>query len=70
MSVSSQMEKLLFSPHDVPGLHDAFGTDRFDSLYLDYERNQSIPRKTIGAQKLILDILKERADWSYLHYEY
>ena len=58
----SNGEITLFSPHDVPGLHDAFGTDRFDSLYLDYERNQSIPRKTIGAQKLILDILKERAE--------
>ena len=58
----SNGEISLFSPHDVPGLHDAFGTDRFDDLYLDYERNQSIPRKTIGAQKLILDILKERAE--------
>ena len=58
----SNGEISLFSPHDVPGLHDAFGTDRFDGLYLDYERNQSIPRKTIGAQKLILDILKERAE--------
>ena len=24
----------LFSPHDVPGLYDAFGTDRFDDLYV------------------------------------
>ena len=23
----------LFSPHDVPGLYDAFGTDGFDNLY-------------------------------------
>jgi len=52
----------LFSPHDVPGLYDAFGTDRFDGMYVDYESNQSIPRKTIGAQKLILDLLKERAE--------
>jgi ribonucleoside-diphosphate reductase alpha chain len=28
----------------------------------DYESDQSIPRKTIGAQKLILDLLKERAE--------
>ena len=27
----------LFSPHDVPGLYDAFGTDRFDNLYVGYE---------------------------------
>ena len=52
----------LFSPHDVPGLYDAFGTDGFDALYNDYESNQSIPRKTIGAQELIMDLLKERAE--------
>ncbi len=52
----------LFSPHDVPGLYDAFGTDRFDGMYVDYESNQSIPRKTIGAQELIMDLLKERAE--------
>jgi ribonucleoside-diphosphate reductase alpha chain len=55
-------EITLFSPHDVPGLYDAFGTDRFDELYVRYERDESIPRKTIGAQELILDILKERAE--------
>jgi len=52
----------LFSPHDVPGLYDAFGTDRFDELYVSYERDTTIPRKTIGAQELILDLLKERAE--------
>jgi ribonucleoside-diphosphate reductase alpha chain len=52
----------LFSPHDVPGLYDAFGTDGFDDLYQRYESDESIPKKTIGAQKLILDLLKERAE--------
>jgi len=52
----------LFSPHDVPGLYDAFGTDKFDELYTRYEANQSVPRKSIGAQELILDLLKERAE--------
>jgi ribonucleoside-diphosphate reductase alpha chain len=52
----------LFSPHDVPGLYDAFGTDAFDDLYVRYERDQSIPRKTIGSQELFLDLLKERAE--------
>jgi len=55
-------EITLFSPHDVPDLYDAFGTDRFDDLYVGYERDGSIPRKTIGAQELILDLLKERAE--------
>ena len=52
----------LFSPHDVPGLYDAFGTDRFDDLYVAYEQDNSVPRKIVGAQELILDLLKERAE--------
>ena len=52
----------LFSPHDVPGLYDAFGTDRFDDLYVGYEQDDSVPRQTIGAQELILSLLKERAE--------
>ena len=60
-------EITLFSPHDVPGLYDAFGTDRFDDLYVGYERNESIPRKTIGAQELFLDLLKERAETGRLY---
>ena len=57
----------LFSPHDVPGLYDAFGTDSFDDLYVDYESNKSVPRKPIGAQELILDLLKERAETGRLY---
>ncbi|AOO14379.1 ribonucleotide reductase subunit A [Cyanophage S-RIM14] len=57
----------LFSPNDVPGLYDAFGTDAFDACYVDYESDQSVPRKTISAQKLILDILKERAETGRLY---
>ncbi len=55
-------EITLFSPHDVPGLYDAFGTDRFDSLYLDYEQDPNVPKKSVDAQELILDLLKERAE--------
>ncbi len=55
-------EITLFSPHSVPGLYDAFGTDSFDELYVDAERDESIPKKTIGAQELFLDLLKERAE--------
>ena len=57
----------LFSPHDVPGLNDACGTDSFDSLYVGYEQNQSVPRTTVGAQELFLDILKERAETGRLY---
>jgi ribonucleoside-diphosphate reductase alpha chain len=52
----------LFSPHDVPGLYDAFGTPEFDDLYTTYESDDSISKKRIGAQELILDLLKERAE--------
>jgi len=57
----------LFSPHDVPGLYDAFGTDRFDELYVGYESDQSIPRQSISAQELFLSILKERAETGRLY---
>jgi ribonucleoside-diphosphate reductase alpha chain len=52
----------LFSPNDVPGLYDSFGSERFDELYTRYERQESIPRSTVAAQELILDLLKERAE--------
>ena len=52
----------LFSPHNCPGLYESFGTDRFDELYCRYESDESIPRTTVNAQELILDLLKERAE--------
>ena len=55
-------EITLFSPHAVPGLYDVFGTEKFDDLYLEYENNPDIPNKKIGAQELILALLKERAE--------
>ena len=55
-------EITLFSPHDVPELYDSFGTIEFDCLYVGYENNPNIPKKTVKAQKLILDLLKERAE--------
>ena len=52
----------LFSPHEAPGLYDAFGTDKFDDLYIKYEKNKKVPKKTIAAQELFFDLLKERAE--------
>ena len=52
----------LFSPHDCPNLFESFGTPDFDELYCSYELDESIPRITVGAQELILDLLKERAE--------
>jgi ribonucleoside-diphosphate reductase alpha chain len=52
----------LFSPHEVPGLYDAFGTEYFDEMYERYENDPSIPKTQIDAQELILDLLKERGE--------
>jgi len=43
-------------------LYESFGTSNFDELYTRYEADESIPRTTVGAQELILDLLKERAE--------
>ncbi|MBM4174522.1 MAG: ribonucleoside-diphosphate reductase subunit alpha, partial [Ignavibacteria bacterium] len=52
----------LFSPNDVPELYEAWGTDKFDELYLNYEKKPGIKRKKVSAQKIIMDLLKERAE--------
>ena len=52
----------LFSPHDVPGLYESFGSNGFDELYEKYERATSIPKKKVNARELITDLLKERAE--------
>ena len=52
----------LFSPHDVPNLYDVFGTEEFDGLYESYEADSTIPRKTIAAQELFGQLIKERAE--------
>jgi ribonucleoside-diphosphate reductase alpha chain len=55
-------EITLFSPHDVPGLYDRFGLSGFDELYCAYEKDSTIKKKTVKAQELILNLLKERAE--------
>ncbi len=60
-------EITLFSPHNVPGLYESFGTDSFDELYCSYESDESIPKSTIGAQELFLSLLKERAETGRLY---
>ena len=42
----------LFSPHEVPGLYDAFGTEEFDKLYLKYEKDTSIFRKKVRTKTI------------------
>src|SRR6056300_1249334 len=57
-------EITLFSPHDVPGLYEAFyaDQDKFKELYEQYERKTSIRKKKINAQTLFGALLKERAE--------
>ena len=55
-------EITLFSPHEVPEMYEEFGSDSFDELYLEAERNDKLTKKTIGAQELFLALLKERAE--------
>ena len=52
----------LFSPHDVPGLYDAFfaNQDRFRELYETAERNTRLRKKTIKASDLFSSFMEER----------
>ena len=52
----------LISPHDAPGLYEAYGTEDFDDLYKKYEADKKIPKKIVKAQDLFFELLKERAE--------
>ena len=53
----------LFSPHDVPGLYEAYfgDADEFEALYTKYE-NSRVPKKKIPAMELFSELIKERAE--------
>lgn len=53
----------LFSPSDVPGLYDAFfaDQDKFDELYVKYENDPSVRKKSIKAVELFSLFMQERA---------
>ena len=54
----------LFSPHDVPGLYEAYFGDaeKFKELYESYERKTSIKKKVMPAMELFSALIKERAE--------
>ena len=54
----------LFSPHDVPGLYEAyFGEPAvFQELYEKYERATSIKKRSVPAMELFSALIKERAE--------
>lgn len=53
----------LFSPSDAPGLYDAFfaDQDKFEQLYVKYEQDPSIRKKTLKAVDLFSLMMQERA---------
>ncbi len=53
----------LFSPSDVPGLYDAFFEDqaKFEELYVKYEADDSIRKRTVKAVELFSLMMQERA---------
>lgn len=52
----------LFSPHEVPGLYEAFlaDQDEFRRIYVEAEANPKYRKKTIPAKELVDTILMER----------
>jgi len=54
----------LFSPHDVPGLYEAFyaDQDKFQELYETAERNTRIKKKSVKAIDLFSAFVTERKD--------
>ena len=57
-------EITLFSPHDVPGLYEAYfgDADKFKEMYEMYERKTSVKKKKIDAMELFSALIKERAE--------
>lgn len=53
-----------FSPKDVPGLLDAFyaDQDKFDELYVKYENDPSIRKKTMKALDVFVTFMTERKE--------
>lgn len=53
----------LFSPSDTPGLYDAFFEDqpKFEALYVQYEQDASIRKRTVKAVDLFSLMMQERA---------
>jgi ribonucleoside-diphosphate reductase alpha chain len=54
-----------FDPNEVPDLHQAFysNTERFEELYVKYEKRKDLRKKTISAEEVFKSgLLKERTD--------
>ncbi|HHF6981810.1 TPA: ribonucleotide-diphosphate reductase subunit alpha, partial [Haemophilus influenzae] len=56
-------EITLFSPSDVPGLYEAFfaDQDKFEELYVKYEQDPTIRKRTVKAVEIFSLLMQERA---------
>lgn len=60
-----QKSLTFFDPNEVPDLYEAFYADtaKFEKLYVKYEKDDSLRKKTINAETFVKDMLnKERSD--------
>jgi len=62
----------LFSPSDVPGLYDAFFADqkKFAELYVKYEKDKSIRKKTISAMDAFGHLAQERVETGRIYIQF
>lgn len=58
----------LFSTNNVPGLYEVWGdNEKFDELYVKYETDPSVPRKTILVKDLMFLFTKERIETARIY---
>ena len=62
----------LFSPNDVPGLYDAFfrSNDEFEELYLKYEADPTIRKRTISAMDAFSQMIIERKETGRIYIQF
>ncbi|WP_216782561.1 class 1a ribonucleoside-diphosphate reductase subunit alpha [Candidatus Profftia tarda] len=62
----------LFSPSDVPGLYDSFfaDQDKFERLYIGYEADINIRKKTVKAVELFSLMMQERASTGRIYIQH
>ncbi|MBG6244208.1 ribonucleoside-diphosphate reductase subunit alpha [Candidatus Symbiopectobacterium sp. 'North America'] len=65
-------EITLFSPSDVPGLYEAFFADQdeFERLYQQYEKDDSIRKKSMKAVDLFSLMMQERASTGRIYIQH
>lgn len=62
----------LFSPNEVPGLYDAFfrSNEEFEKLYVKYEKDPKIRKKTIRAIDAFSSLMTERKETGRIYIQF